>query len=254
MATYNEKPLTSFLDARLRWMNAPDQWKVPASATPADEGYGGSFSVSHDTLKLVPPSKKDFWRRTFYEPALIKGDASALVCSVPSTEECTVEVAFSFTPRQQFDQCGVLVWLDKVHWLKAGIEWTDGRPWLSVVVCNVYSDWSVRPWSSCAARLRLHKINNGSSVVVEAQETSSWPGTSAATPNGRWEFARIAHLSSLAAHRGLPSEPESRGSDTESPWLVGPFSACTNEQRGCVSTFTHFEVSGRKPTCHESKL
>ena len=26
----------------------------------------------------------------------------------------------------------------QVHWLKTGIEWTDGRPWLSVVVCNVY--------------------------------------------------------------------------------------------------------------------
>ena len=28
---------------------------------------------------------------------------------------CSVEVAFSYTPRQQFDQCGVLVWLDKVR-------------------------------------------------------------------------------------------------------------------------------------------
>ena len=174
----------------------------------------------------------------------------------------------------------------------------------------------MRPWPSCAARLRLHKVdwvveshshghaqtgslptrtqvNNGSSVVIEAQEvattvhhhpspttititrstpslleTSPWPGTSAATARdtyaclcsghfvvnstrnaqlrshnthdpvvvnlrlppdfsnhhrsslpvqsgGHWEFVRIAHLSSLAAHRGLPSEPESKGSDTE---------------------------------------
>jgi regulation of enolase protein 1 (concanavalin A-like superfamily) len=46
---------------------------------------------------------------------------------------------------------------------QAGIEYCDGAARLSVVVTNIFSDWSTQPWPSTAARLRLHKINKGKS-------------------------------------------------------------------------------------------
>eukprot|EP00277_Geminigera_cryophila_P010397 CAMPEP_0179409884 /NCGR_PEP_ID=MMETSP0799-20121207/2965_1 /TAXON_ID=46947 /ORGANISM="Geminigera cryophila, Strain CCMP2564" /LENGTH=188 /DNA_ID=CAMNT_0021181643 /DNA_START=21 /DNA_END=584 /DNA_ORIENTATION=- len=185
---------------------------------PNDEGYGGSASVSTDgrTLTLVPPSKKDFWRRTFYNPTMIKGDASALLCEVPADEEVTVEISFSFTPVQQFDQCGVLIYLDASHWLKTGIEFADGSTRLSCVCCNLFSDWSVMPWNGTAARIRIHKINHGNSVAVEANTLHGTDDT--------WQFIRICHLSAKVAHTGglqLPSgtpEAEALGSDIELPW------------------------------------
>ena len=219
VANYTTAPLTAFDDPRLEWLNEPSSWGVKASCD--DEGYGGSHAVQPSKLVLTPPSKKDFWRRTFYQPTMIKGDASALLCRVPSDEEITLEVSFSFTPKEQFDQCGVLVYLDESHWLKAGIEFADGEPRMSCVVCNVFSDWSVMPWKGTAARLRIHKVNSGSSVLVECNTTDG--------ADDAWQFVRICHLSARMGSRGglnYPSggeEPHAAGSTEESAWRVGPF-------------------------------
>ena len=41
-----------------------------------------------------------------------------------------------------FDQAGLMLYLDEKHWLKCGVELTDGDRFLSVVVTNGRSDWS----------------------------------------------------------------------------------------------------------------
>jgi len=238
----SNQSITRFDDARMHWLNDPTKWAVPSSCSPSTEGYGGAFLVTPTALTLTPPSKKDYWRRTFYEPTLIKGDASAYVCEIPSDVECTVEISFSFTPAEQFDQCGVFVWLDDSHWMKTGIEFADGNPRLSCVVCNIFSDWSVQPWQGNAAKIRVHKIVHNSSVVVEA----AVPGT------GNFEFVRIAHLSAQTAHHGIANEPEASGSAEEKPWLVGPFAACALEQKGCVATFSDMTIGKRVAATHHS--
>jgi regulation of enolase protein 1 (concanavalin A-like superfamily) len=249
VANYTTAPLTAFDDPRLEWLNEPSSWGVKASCD--DEGYGGSHAVQPSKLVLTPPSKKDFWRRTFYQPTMIKGDASALLCRVPSDEEITLEVSFSFTPKEQFDQCGVLVYLDESHWLKAGIEFADGEPRMSCVVCNVFSDWSVMPWKGTAARLRIHKVNSGSSVLVECNTTDG--------ADDAWQFVRICHLSARMGSRGglnYPSggeEPHAAGSTEESAWRVGPFGACSLQQRGCVCTFDQIRVSKPVESTHEAE-
>ena len=118
------------------------------------------------------------------------------MCNIPSGVSCTVEVTFSLNPVEQFDQAGLFVWLDNSHWLKTGIEFADGQPRLSCVVCNVFSDWSVQPWPDAAAKIRVHKVTHNSSVVVEA----AVPGTD------KWEFVRIAHLSAQASHIGIAGD------------------------------------------------
>lgn len=97
--------IDSFSDERLIWLNNPIDWNVTDSAG-HEEGSGGYFSVEDDgkVLKLSPPAFKDFWSRTFYSPLLIKHDASALLCTVPPDDECTLTVDFEFTPKCQFDQ------------------------------------------------------------------------------------------------------------------------------------------------------
>lgn len=241
-------PLDSFLDDRLEWLNEPASWGV-TEGDAETEGFGGAASVSADgrTLTLAPPAKKDFWRRTFYTPTMIKGDASALLLRIPASEEATVEIDFSFTPRSQFDQAGVLVYLNATHWLKAGLEFADGESRLSCVCCNNYSDWSVVPWGRrTAARLRIHKVNQGTSVVLEANRAGG--------AEEDWEFVRICHLSAMSSHRGSAHEGEleAGGSEREMPWRVGPFAACSLAQRGCVATFTRFVVGPLKPMTHEA--
>ena len=213
--------VVGFSDQRLSWLNHPGKWRdeLPAGADSETEGFGGSAEVAADgsKLTLTPPAKKDFWRRTYYNPTMIKGDASALLCEVGADEEATLELAFSFLPVEQFDQCGAFVYIDETHWLKAGIEWADGVPRLSCVCCNVFSDWSVMPWVGTAARIRLHKVNQGQSLVMEA---NTFDGG-----DDGWQFIRICHLSATVGDRsiGVNDEPTSVGSSVLKPWFMGPF-------------------------------
>ena len=167
------EPLEGFGDPRLTWLYDPSGWEdsLPADADTETEGFGGGATVSADgsSLQLRPPAKKDFWRRTYYEPDLIKGDAAALCCSIAPDEEVTIDITFDYNPLEQFDQCGILIYLDESHWLKAGLEWADGGSRLSCVCCNIFSDWSVMDWPATSASLRLHKVNQGRAVVLEAK-------------------------------------------------------------------------------------
>jgi regulation of enolase protein 1 (concanavalin A-like superfamily) len=214
-------PVVGFSDPRMSWLNHPSGWEgaLPADADSETEGFGGSATVADDgsTLTLAPPAKKDFWRRTFYEPTMIKGDASALLCEVGAEEEATLELTFSFVAVEQFDQCGAFVYIDETHWLKAGIEWADGAPRLSCVCCNVFSDWSVMPWEGTAAKIRLHKVNQGQALVMEANTLDGG--------DDDWQFVRICHLSPQVGDKsiGVNDEPSAAGSSTLKPWRMGPF-------------------------------
>ena len=227
-------PLDSFSSSQLKWLNDPTKWDTcgPSSA-PSDEGAGGSFTISStgDELRLFAPSKKDFWSKTFYTPLLVKSDASAFLYTVPDGLEITAKVDFEFSPRTQFDQAGLLIYVDETHWVKCGIEYCDGSPRLSVVVCNDYSDWSTQPWGTNSVSLKIHKVNQSDSFVVEA----------AAKGCDNYNFVRIAHLSC--------GKPEHR-----LPWQVGPYAACPVAQAGCEVVFSNFCVGPKEKSQHSSEL
>ena len=165
---------------RLKWFCEPSAWETAEGAPGAAEGVGGHWSVDEDgQLVIGPPSKKDFWRKTYYTPVLCKDDGPCLFATVGADETVMVETAFTLVPKKQFDQAGICVRLDNEHWCKTGIEVVDGAPRLSCVVCNGYSDWSTQPWPVPALRIRLHKI--GHSIVVEA----------GALEGEEWTFVRM---------------------------------------------------------------
>ena len=180
------EPLEGFGDPRLTWLYDPSGWEdsLPADADEETEGFGGGATVAPDgrSLQLRPPAKKDFWRRTYYEPDLIKCDAAALCCSIAPDEEVTIDITFDYNPLEQFDQCGILIYLDESHWLKAGLEWADGGSRLSCVCCNIFSDWSVMDWPATSASLRLHKVNQGRAVVLEAKPADGDESTCEPSP------------------------------------------------------------------------
>lgn len=93
---------------------------------------------------------------------LVKHDGQVMVCPVESLKEASLSLAFTLSPRAQFDQAGAMVLVDESCWVKAGIEFCDAQPRLSCVVTNEgYSDWSTQAWpwdgTSVSLRLRLHK-------------------------------------------------------------------------------------------------
>jgi len=228
--------ITSFLDPRFQWLNNPTSWKV-TDEKGEQEGSCGGFSVTGPTMTLRAPAKKDFWRRTYYAPTLLKDDGPALLLAIGPEQECTVCVDFELTPKAQFDQAGLLVYLDPTHWLKCGIEFCDGVPRLSCVVTNVFSDWSTQPWKSTGARLRLHKVLQGESVVIEAAELGC----------DKFEFSRIAHLSTKMSSGCIEGDPES---NADASWRVGPFACCPIKQSGCEVQFSNFRLGPRIASVH----
>jgi regulation of enolase protein 1 (concanavalin A-like superfamily) len=222
----------------LHWFAAPDSW----DDTPTSQG-----SWQHDSangnLTIIPPSKRDFWRKTFYKPILVKDDGPFLYAELDVGKEYTIQTHFLLEAHAQFDQAGLMIRLDNQHWLKTGIEVVDKEPRLSCVVTNVYSDWSTTVWHNfthhgetvhTSAHIRVHC--RGTNFVVQVYQ----PNTSS------WEFVRIAALSTQFCHSSDPLE------SNEAPWegpcppegkmWAGVFACCPTAQKGGKATFSEFEI------------
>lgn len=134
--------------ARFSWLNEPKSWSGDAGA-----------------LKLRTEPDTDFWRETFY--GFIRDSGHAYTCPVAGdfTAEATVLGAYA----DLYDQAGLFLRLDERHWIKAGIEYTDGMMHFSVVVTRGVSDWSVIPLPSAkpADPVRVRLTRHGDAVRVQ---------------------------------------------------------------------------------------
>lgn len=242
VSTHRRESATNGGRPALFWYCAPDSWDTISKDESRREGKDGSWHVdSKGQLVIAPPAKKDFWRKTYYSPVLVKDDGPCLFAHLPLSKTATVETSFTLKPARQFDQAGLCIRIDNEHWLKAGIEVVDGKPRLSCVVTNIYSDWSTQPWSgdSPSAKVRIHILQNGS-FVVEAARVDS--------PKS-WEFIRIAHLS-----QGMRCEDDTlldhprvlaawAGDSAPRGYLyAGVFACCPEDQDGCTATFHSFSI------------
>ena len=233
---------------------APDCWQEDDSLVEGRrEGRDGSWEVDDDgQLVVKPPAKKDFWRKTYYRPLLVKDDGPCLFATVPNNKAIMATTSFTIggTPRQ-FDQAGLLVRIDSEHWLKTGIEIVDGKPRLSCVCCNIYSDWSTQNyWKETAenVKIRLHVLPNRG-IVVEAWEDAT----------SSWNFIRICHLSPDAK---MDPDPLANHENVTKAWAgkaapkghlyVGVFAACPEDQTGTTVTFHDLSVVAGSTFKHDA--
>ena len=137
------------------WLNAP----------PAVASEGGDLIVT-------AAEASDLWRTTSY--GFIHDDGHGLLR--PLEVGSAVEVSFRLDYSGEFDQAGVLVRADPLHWAKAGIEFADGAPQLGAVVTHEVSDWSVRPvpaWAGAVVTIRVSRA--GDALTVRARrEDDDW--------------------------------------------------------------------------------
>jgi len=245
-----EDTITSFTDPRLKW-----------SKGEPGEGNAGMWRIAKqhpgggESLIINPAPGLDYWARTFYDPLLVKHDAQTLLAEVPAEKDATLEVAFSLTPKGQFDQAGIMVHVDDSTWVKAGIEYTDGIPRLSCVVTNDgYSDWSTQVWpdwkvmehagpsaggEQTSARVRVSKLvppsEQGPTLVMEAAMYD--PSKPEEEPQD-WKQVRIASLRSGAK-----------------PWLMGFFSISPIPQEppnGSAATFSFIKLGPKVDPVHHT--
>jgi regulation of enolase protein 1 (concanavalin A-like superfamily) len=233
----------------LLWFCPPGSWSTKDDGLEESQRGWWKLSKEDSELCLAPPAKRDFWRKTYYEPLLVKDDAPFLYRSVCLKDlPITIETGFSISSKSQFDQAGILVRLDHEHWLKTGIEVVDGIPRLSCVVTNSFSDWSTQSFPKAEIAIRVHVLpQQGGSLVVEAAPLGS----------DEWTFIRIAHLNRGMKHDLFDNDPQVKQSfrgeiARDDSIMVGIFGACPVDQAGMVVTFHNFSIVQGSSFVHDA--
>ncbi|RIV35898.1 DUF1349 domain-containing protein [Micromonospora radicis] len=177
-------------------------WLLPPVRT-VQEPDGG--------LGVEPGAGSDLWRHTSY--GFVHDDAPALLAPLP--ENTAVEVDFRLDYTEQFDQAGVLVWVDDRNWVKAGVEVSDGEPQVGAVVTREHSDWSVAPVPRWAGREVTVRVSRAGDALTVRARVAGEP----------WRLVRLAPLTPDAtASAGPYCCSPSRGGLTVrfTDWRQGP--------------------------------
>ena len=109
---------------KMQWFNEPERWEI----------NGNSLSMS------VTPHT-DYWRISHY--GFTVDDAPFLYTVRGGEFEVKVKISGDYKTR--FDQSGLMLRIDRENYIKAGIEFVDGKYNLSTVVTHHTSDWSIIP-------------------------------------------------------------------------------------------------------------
>lgn len=107
---------------KMQWFNEPESWEI-----------------SDGRLTIDVPAQCDYWRISHY--GFTVDDGPFLYGTYGGEFEAKVKISGDYKVR--FDQAGMMLRIDHENWLKAGIEFVDGKYNLSVVVTHKTSDWSV---------------------------------------------------------------------------------------------------------------
>lgn len=138
-----------------------------------------AVEIVNESLFVTSKEGSDFWRKTSY--GFIHESGHALLFDFPN--ETAVEAQFVVNYTFQFDQAGLIIWHDNANYVKAGVEFADGKPQLGAVVTIENSDWSVAPvedWMNKIVTVRASR--SGDALTIRAK------------CEGDWQFVRVAPL------------------------------------------------------------
>ena len=107
---------------KMNWFNEPEQWNIANKVL---------------TMSVTPQS--DYWRISHY--GFTVDDAPFYYAIYGGEFEAKVKITGNY--KERFDQAGLMLRIDHENYIKAGIEYVDGKYNLSTVVTHETSDWSV---------------------------------------------------------------------------------------------------------------
>ena len=106
----------------MQWFNEPEKWEI-----------------KNESLIMDVTPHSDYWRISHY--GFTVDDGPFYYTTRGGEFEAKVKISGEYVAR--FDQAGLMLRIDHENWLKAGIEYVDGKYNLSAVVTHKTSDWSV---------------------------------------------------------------------------------------------------------------
>ncbi|TDC47521.1 DUF1349 domain-containing protein [Actinomadura sp. KC345] len=175
-------------------------------------------AADHDGSALLVTAAKgsDFWRTTSY--GYDRDGGHALLS--PLGPEAAVEVSFIADYDHQFDQAGLLLYLDETTWIKAGAEYCDGELQLGAVVTRGVSDWSSGPVPWAGREITVRASRSGDAVTVRAR-----------AGDDPWQMIRLAPF------------------PVDVPAKAGPY-CCAPEREGLTVRFTRVSTGAPDEALH----
>ena len=124
------------------------------------------YSVTADEIIIMTEPHTDLWQRTYY--GFCNDNAPMLQLSTKE-EYFSFSVKTQFATKRRFDQCGIVMYLDSDNWLKASIEYQDGKIQRlgSVVTNHGYSDWATTDIPSEVDTMWYRLSRRGSDYCIE---------------------------------------------------------------------------------------
>ncbi len=193
---------------RMQWFNEPESW-----------------SIKNNQLSMQVTPQSDYWRISHY--GFTVDDAPFLYTTRGGEFEVKVKISGDYKVR--FDQAGLMLRTDKENYIKAGIEFVDGKYNISCVVTHHTSDWSVITldksvdfiWIKAVRRLDaveiFYSFDDKNYTMMRnchlADNTPVMVGMMAACPDGkgfeaRFEGFKITHLPDLRRLEWLKKNKE----------------------------------------------
>ena len=123
------------------------------------------FLIDLDSVEITTEPETDFWQRTFY--GFRADNAPALLFD--GGPSFTFRTRARFHYEKQYDQCGLVIYIDSENWFKASVEFeTEEHSRLGSVVTNRgHSDWATRDIETATSiEYRLHR--RGPDFLIES--------------------------------------------------------------------------------------
>lgn len=168
--------------------------------------------LTDDVLEVTTGDSTDFWQGTYY--AFHRDSGHFLHRSKHG--DFTATVTFSAAYEALYDQAGLMVRADETHWMKCGIEYTDGARHFSVVVTNGHSDWSAFRIDHDFDAISVRVTRNGDALFIQYSTDTM----------ADWRMARLAYFD--------PAFSE----------VAVGLMCCSPQRAGFVARFTEFEITG----------
>ncbi len=140
---------------RCVWHNEPQQW-----------------SLDNQVLHVTTDKGSDFWRETYYGFTRDSGHFFGMEWQGDFTASLRIHGRYE----ELYDQAGIMVRIDESHWIKAGIELSDGVACISNVLTLGRSDWSTTAYAGDASDLYLRvTVADGVLRVQTSADGIRWP-------------------------------------------------------------------------------
>ncbi|MEF9988165.1 MAG: GNAT family N-acetyltransferase [Christensenella sp.] len=132
-----------------KWLNMPHQ-----------------ATITDEKIVLHAERDTDFWQNTYY--GFSRNSGHALLTEVD--EECSFSVKTFREGKSQYDQCGIIVYIDEKNWAKVCLEYEDenAQKLGSVVTRRGFSDWATEEVSGNIDTMYYRVSRRGESFLFEA--------------------------------------------------------------------------------------